>query len=159
MSKKTKTETTKSDREIVITRVLNAPRELVFQTWTDPKHIAEWWGPKGFTNTIYEMDVRPGGTWRFMMHSPDGVDYPNKIVYTEIVPPERIAYLHGSDQEDDHGAFHASVTFVAQGNKTQLTLRIIFDSKEERDKKVAAGAIEGGNSTLDRLEAFLSKDQ
>ena len=150
---------TASEREIVITRIIDAPRERVFEAMTDPKQVVKWWGPYGFSTTIHEMDVRPGGTWRFMMHSPDGVDYPNKIVYTEIVPPERIAYLHGSDQEDDHGAFHASVTFVEQGNKNQLTLRIIFDSKEERDKKVAAGAIEGGNSTLDRLEAFLSKDQ
>ena len=69
-------------REIITTRVLDAPRELVWKAWTDPKHVAEWWGPNGFTNTIHEMDVRPDGVWRFIMHGPDGVDYKNEIVFT-----------------------------------------------------------------------------
>lgn len=77
-----------ADREIVISRLIHAPRELVFKVWTDPKHVAHWWGPNGFTNTIHEMDVRPGGVWRFIMHGPDGVDYPNKIVYKEVVKPQ-----------------------------------------------------------------------
>ena len=73
--------------EIVTTRLLNAPRALVFEAWTDPHHVAQWWGPNGFTNTIHEMDVTPGGVWRFVMHGPDGVDYPNRIVYIEVVNP------------------------------------------------------------------------
>ena len=78
-------------REIVAARVFDAPRELVFDAWTDPEHVAQWWGPNGFTNTIHEMDVRPGGVWRFVMHGPDGVDYNNKIVYIEVVKPERLS--------------------------------------------------------------------
>ena len=73
-----------AQRELVITRIFDAPRELVWRAWTDPKHVAQWWGPNGFTNTIHEMDVRPGGVWRFVMHGPDGVDYANKIVFGEI---------------------------------------------------------------------------
>ena len=76
-----------ASREIVATRTFDAPRDLVFKMWTDPKHIAQWWGPKGFTTTIYEMDVKPGGVWRFVMHGPVGVDYQNKVVYLEIVKP------------------------------------------------------------------------
>ena len=84
----------RAGREITVTRVISASRETVFEMWTNPKHIAQWWGPRGFTNTIEEMDVRPGGVWRFVMHGPDGVDYPNKIVYREVVRPERLVYSH-----------------------------------------------------------------
>ena len=83
-----------ANREIVATRIYGAPRELVWRVWTDPKHIAQWWGPQGFTNTIREMEVRPGGAWRFTMHGPDGKDYPNEIVFTEVMKPERLAYDH-----------------------------------------------------------------
>ena len=81
--------TNTADREIVSARVFDAPRELVWKAWVDPKHVAQWWGPKGFTNTIHEMDVRPGGVWRFAMHGPDGTDYKNEIVFIEVVRPER----------------------------------------------------------------------
>ena len=76
-----------ADREIAATRIFDAPRELVWKAWTDPKHVAQWWGPNGFTNTIHEMNVSPGGVWRFMMHGPDGTDYPNRIVFIEVVEP------------------------------------------------------------------------
>ncbi len=82
-------------RSIVVTRVFDAPRNLVFDAWTDSRHVGNWYGPRGFTLTTYEMDVRPGGVWRFTMHGPDGVDYPNKITYIEIVKPERLVYDHG----------------------------------------------------------------
>src|SRR2546430_11151240 len=82
--------TVTSDREILLTRVFDAPRELVFKVWTDPEHVGRWWGPRGFTNTIHEMDVRPGGVWRFTMHGPDGVDYLNRIVFIEVARPERL---------------------------------------------------------------------
>lgn len=72
--------------------------------WTDPKHIA-WWGPNGFTNTIHEMNVKPGGVWRFIMHGPDGTDYPNKILFIEVVKPERLVYTHGSDEDNDPNQF------------------------------------------------------
>ena len=79
-------------REIVITRLIAAPPELVFDAWTDPKQIGRWWGPNGFTTTTHSMDVRPGGVWRFVMHGPDGRDYQNKIVYREVKRPERLVY-------------------------------------------------------------------
>lgn len=83
-----------SDREIVMTRVFDAPRELLFAAWIDPRHVARWWGPKGFRNTIHEMDARPGGVWEFVMHGPDGVDYRNRSIVLEIVRPERIVLSH-----------------------------------------------------------------
>jgi len=142
-----------ADREIVITRVFDAPRELVFAAWIDPQHIASWWGPTGFTTTIHEMDVRPGGVWRFIMHGPDGVDYPNKIVYLEIAKPERLVYNHGDDNDV---RFQVTVTFEAQGEKTRLTMRSIFPTAAERDLVVTQyHAIEGGNQTLDRFGEHL----
>src|SRR5216684_6933391 len=89
-----------ADREIAITRVFNVPRNLVWSAWTDPKHVAQWWGPTGFTNTIHKMEVKVGGVWDFIMHGPDGTDYPNYIEYREIVPPERIVFLHGDSARD-----------------------------------------------------------
>jgi len=147
--------TSTAHREIVITRVFDAPRKLVFEAWTDPKHIGSWWGPKGFTTTTFEMDVRPGGVWRFVMHGPDGVDYQNKIVYLEIVAPERLVYDHGD--VTDTGHFRVTVTFAEQGNKTKLTMRSLFRSVAERDEVVTKyHAIEGGNQTLDRLAQHLA---
>jgi uncharacterized protein YndB with AHSA1/START domain len=144
------------DRELVITRVFDAPRELVFHAWTDPKHIGQWWGPKGFSTTTYEIDVRPGGVWRFMMHGPDGVNYPNRIVYNEIAAPERLVYTHGGDAMDE--PFHVTVTFAEQGGKTKLTMRTLFASAADRDKVVKeSGAIEGANQTLDRLAEQLAR--
>lgn len=142
-----------ADREIVTTRVFDAPRELVFNMWTDPKLVEQWWGPNGFTITIYEMDVKPGGVWRFVMHGPDGVGYQNKFVYKEIVEPERITYSHVSGP-----LFHSTVTFAAQGSKTKITVRMLFDSAEERENVVKKyGAIEGLNQTLGRLEQQLAR--
>jgi uncharacterized protein YndB with AHSA1/START domain len=147
-----------SDREIVITRLINAPRELVFQAWTDPQHIGEWWGPNGFTNTILEMDVRSGGTWRFIMHGPDGTDYRNRIVYTEVKKPSLLAYDHDDDSENAIAAFNVVVTFEKEGSKTRLTLRTIFPTKEARDFAIKEiHAIEGGNQTISRFEEYLAR--
>jgi len=145
--------TESADREIVARRVFDAPRELVFKMWTDPQHVAKWWGPKGFTNTIHEMDVRPGGVWQFVMHGPDGVDYKNKNVFIEVVKPERLVYDHVTGPQ-----FHVTVTFAEQGNKTELTVRMLFESATQRDKVAKEfGAIEGLNQTLERLEECLAK--
>lgn len=147
-----------SDREIVITRDFAAPRDLVFDAWTDRENIGQWWGPNGFTITTYEMDVRPGGVWRFTMHGPDGVDYPNRIVYQEISKPERLAFTHDTGKEDDPERFQTTVTFEQQGDVTHLTMRSLFPSAAVRNKVVEEyGAIEGGNQTLARLEAYLAK--
>lgn len=137
-------------------RVFDAPRELVFKAWIDPARIAQWWGPDGFTTTTHEMDVRPGGVWRFVMHGTDGVDYPNRIDYGEVVEPERLVYVHGDDGEGAQAPFHVTVTFAEQAGKTELTMRSVFESAAERDRVVdEVGAIDGGNQTLGRLAEYL----
>jgi uncharacterized protein YndB with AHSA1/START domain len=140
-----------ADREIVTSRVLDAPRDLVFKAFTDPKHIVHWWGPNGFTNTIQKMDVRPGGVWEFVMHGPDGVDYPNRIVYVEVKKPERLVYDHGPAPR-----FHVTVTFEEHRRKTKVTMRALFETAAERDRVVEEfGAIEGAKQTLARLSEYL----
>lgn len=105
---------------------------------------------------MQEIDVRPGGVWRYVMHGPDGVDYLNKIVYIEVVSPERLVYSHGGGEEDEQ--FRVTVTFAEQGNKTELTMRMLFKSAAELEQVVKEyGAIEGAKSTLDRLEKQLAK--
>jgi uncharacterized protein YndB with AHSA1/START domain len=148
-----------ADNEIVITRLLDAPRELVWKAWTDPKHVVNWWGPNGFTTTIKKMDVRPGGVWKHVMHGPDGTNYPNASVFKEVVKPERIVYAHGGGKEGGPGAsFQATWTFETQGDKTRVTLRMVFPTAADRDAVVKEyGAIEGGNQTLERLVAYLAK--
>ena len=146
-----------SSREIVVSRTFNAPRELVFGAWTDPKHIDNWWGPRAFTTKTISMDVRPGGVWLFTMHGM-GMDFPNKIVYEEVIYPEKLVYMHGSGEENDHGEFKVWVTFEAEGQKTKLTMRSLFKTAAERDKVVKEyGAMEGAHQTLDRLEEELAR--
>jgi uncharacterized protein YndB with AHSA1/START domain/uncharacterized glyoxalase superfamily protein PhnB len=145
-----------SNRELVITRLINAPRELVWEVWTKPEHIKHWWGPDGFTNTIHEMEVKPGGVWRFMMHGPNGMDFPNKIVFNEVKKPELLVYTHSSEDVNDPNIFHTTVTFEKQGDKTNLTMRALFATAEERDRVVKEfGAAEGGKQTLNKLEAYI----
>lgn len=140
------------EREIVLTRVLDAPRELVFKAWTDPEHVMKWFGPSGFTCTLHEIDVRVGGRWRFDMIAPDGKRYPNRIEYLEIVPNERLVFWHGSDVDDDPERFYVTVTFDEQTNKkTVVTLRQLHPTKELRDAKVGFGAVELGGQTMDKL--------
>ncbi len=116
-----------SDREIVLTRVLDAPRELVWQAITSFDHVAHWWGPIGFTTTIEEMDVRPGGVWRQIMHGPDGTDYRSNCIFTEVVEPERLCFsVVGGKKGADEVHFDSFWTFEAQGEKTKLTLRMVF---------------------------------
>jgi len=139
--------------QITATRIFDAPRDLVFQMWTEPEHISKWWGPKGFTSTIYEMDVRPGGVWRFVMHGPDGRDYQNKIVYVEVVRPERLVYDHVS-----YPLFRATATFDEQDGKTRVSMRMVFESAALRDQVAKEfGAVEGLDQTLERLREHLAK--
>lgn len=147
-----------ADREMVITRVFDAPRELVWQAMTDPRHVVQWWGPLGFTTTIQEMDVRPGGLWTHVMHGPDGTDYPNYSIFQEIIYPERIVYAHGGGRHGGTQAdFIATWTFDAiEDKKTRLTMRALFPSAEARNKIVEEyGALEGGKQTLERLSQHL----
>ncbi len=144
------------DREIELVRVINAPRQRVFDAFADPKHLAQWWGPDGFTTTTERMEFRPGGVWRFCMHGPDGRDYQNMITYEEIVPPERIVYKHGGDPDCEPVNFRVRATFEEQVGKTKVTLLMVFASPEEREFVITTyGAIEGGERTLARLEQFV----
>ncbi len=146
-------------REIVISRVIAAPRELVWQAWTDPKHVCNWWGPRGFSTTIKKMDFRVGGTWEHTMRGPDGTNYPNKSTFKEIVPLERITFLHGGGREEGPGAsFTATWTFeTVEANKTRLTGRLVFPSAGARDFVVREfGAIEGGQQTLERASEYVA---
>ena len=142
--------------EIVLRRVIHAPRERVWIAWTDPEQVAEWWGPDGFTTTTDEMDVRPGGVWRFVMHGPDGVDYKNLIHYVEVVKPRYMTYQHGGEEEHASIRFHVTVTFEEHDGKTTVTLHSVFPTPEERDRVIREhGALEGGKQTLARLDEYL----
>lgn len=145
-----------TEREIVIMRTFNAPRKLVWQVWTDGEHIAKWWGPNGFRNTIYTRDFRVGGEWTYMMHGPDGTDYPNWMRFDEIIAEESISYTHGSVKDDPH-AFHGFVTFEdVPGGKTHITMRLEVANSELRNNFMAFGAFEGGDQNLSRFAAFLA---
>ena len=149
-----------ADREIVISREFDAPRELVWEAWTNPKHVVNWWGPRGFSTAIEKMDVRPGGVWKHVMRGPDGANYPNKSVFKEVVKPERIVYSHGGRQENGPGtSFVSTWTFDAvTAGRTRVTIRMVFPSPAARDLVVKEfGAIEGGKQTLERLGEHLSK--
>jgi uncharacterized protein YndB with AHSA1/START domain len=149
------------DREIVITRVFDAPRELIWQAMTDPKQIIHWWGPRGFSTTIAVMDVRPGGLWRHVMHGPDGTDYPNESIFREVEKPRRIVYsLRGGKSGSESVQFESTWTFDALegGHKTQVTIRMVFPTAADRDRVARDyGAVEGGKQTLERLAEHLPK--
>jgi|SRR5271168_104160 len=145
-------------RTILTTRVYDAPRALVFEAFTDAKHLAQWWGPNGFTTTTHTIDVRPGGVWRFVMHGPDGTDYQNRITYDEVVKPERLVYRHGGTVDVEPVQFHVTVTFEDLDGKTKLTMRMVFPSAAERDRVAEKyGAVEGAKQTLERLAGYLPK--
>ena len=158
MSAKSAPEENSANREIVISRTFAAPRTLVWQAMTDPQHVVHWWGPQGFTTTIETMDVRPGGIRKQTMRGPDGATYPNKSVFKEVVPPERIVYSHAGGRKDGPGASFISIwTFeVIEVRKTKVTIRMVFTSPEARDFVVKEfDAIEGGKQTLARLAEHL----
>ena len=147
-----------SNRELKVSRLLNAPRELVWDAFTKPEHVKHWWGPDGFTNTISEMNVEKAGVWKLTMHGPDGRDYPNKIIYLEVVKPERIVYRHSDEEGTEGVSFLTTITFEAQGDKTLLTMKGVFDTAEEKDRVVKEyGAAEGMIQTIGRLEEYLTK--
>lgn len=151
----TRAEPATADREIVITRVISAPRELVFEAFTDIRHLSHWWGPDGFTTTTRAFEFRVGGEWDFVLHGPDGTDYQEWISWTEIAPPERIAMLHG-EFRGDPDAFEAVITFTPDGAATRIVMRTLFPTKELRDEAAEKyHAIEGGQQTLNKLAAYV----
>ena len=146
-----------ADREIVVSRVIDAPRELVFQAFTEVRHLSQWWGPEGFTTTTREFEFRVGGEWIFVMHGPDGTDYQEWISYTDITPPGRIALLHG-ESRGDANAFESVLTFTPEGSATRIEMRTVFPTKELRDEVVEKyHAIEGGQQTLNNLAAYVTE--
>lgn len=162
------------ETEHVITRSFDAPRELVWKAWTEPKRMAQWWGPTCFTNPVCELDVRPGGAYRIVMRSPDGIDYPLKGVYREVVPPKLLVYtVDISDHPEDwHGLLKQhlegrpadtsqpvvhKVSFEAEGAKTRVTIRQSFKSAALRDAFVKMGMEQGWGQSLDRLADALKR--
>jgi uncharacterized protein YndB with AHSA1/START domain len=144
--------------ELVETRVYDAPPELVWKAWTNPDSITHWWGPRGFSTTTSEMNVTPGGQWRFVMHGPDGVDYPNLITYDEVDEPKRLVYTHRGDGEYDDVHFHATVTFEPKDGGTAMTFCMVFGTPEELARVVKeVGADQGLRETVDRLAEFLAE--
>ena len=142
------------DNVITHTRLLNAPRELVWEVWTDPVHLKEWWGPNDFTITTRSMQVAPGQRWVFIMHGM-GQDWDNAIEYLEVTKPTRLVYRHGGAEDEDYN-FTVAVTFEEVDDKTLLTMQSTFKSKaiiEELNRKV--NAIEGGKQTLGRLTEYV----
>jgi uncharacterized protein YndB with AHSA1/START domain len=146
-----------ADREIVISRVIDAPRELVFEAFTEVRHLSRWWGPEGFTTTTRSFEFRVGGEWDFVMHGPDGTDYQEWITWTEIAPSERIALRHGESRGDPN-AFESVLTFAPDGAATRIEMRTVFPTKELRDEAVEKyHAIEGGRQTLGNLAAYVTE--
>lgn len=138
------------DRELLITRTLNAPIELVWEAFTNPEHVANWWGPNGFTNTIYTMDLRPGGLWELVMHGPDGTDYKNKSIYKEIVVNKKIVFNHFNPD------FTTTIEFEEQGEQTHLRWHMLFNSVEEFIQVVKTfKADEGLKQNIEKLIVYL----
>jgi uncharacterized protein YndB with AHSA1/START domain len=135
-----------ADREFVHTRLIDAPPERVFKAFADPVHLARWWGPAGLTSTFEAFEFRPGGAWRFVMHGPDGVDYPNESVFLDIEASERVVFEHLS--ESHH--FLMTITFTRQGHQTVVRLRQVFDTAAHRER-IAKFVVEANEQNLDRL--------
>ena len=142
---------TGTDREMSISRLVNAPGELVWQAWTAPEHIKHWWGPTGFTNTISKMDVKPGGEWEFIMHGPDGTDDKNKHIYKEVNRPERLVLEHVTAPR-----FLMTVTFEAVGDKTLVSIHSLFESAGQLQEVIKVFKADVGmTQNADRMENYV----
>jgi uncharacterized protein YndB with AHSA1/START domain len=139
----------------VIERVYDAPPDRVWAAWTDSAQLDAWWGPNGFRNETSSMEFRVGGVWRYVMHGPDGTDWPNWIRYQEIVPRERMVYQHGGETEVPH--FSVTVTFESQGGRTRVIMRSTFPSAAACAEVKKFGVVEGGRETLARLAGHLPR--
>lgn len=140
------------DREITISRKLNAPIDLVWEAWIKPEHIASWWGPNGFTTTISKMDLTAGGEWDLVMHGPDGTDYKNKSIFKEVILHKKIVYEHVSAPK-----FVSTISFEAQGEQTQITWHMLFETAEQFIQVVKTfKADEGLKQNVEKLEAYLA---
>ena len=144
---------TPSDREIVITRVLAAPRRRVFEALTDPEHVPHWYGPRGWTLPVCAIDFRPGGAWRFVCRGPDGTDMGMRGVYQEITPPERFVSTESFD--DYPGESLNTLVLSEEAGRTTITTTVLYPSKEVRDAVLGSGMQEGASQTYDRLAEYL----
>jgi len=148
------------DREILITRVFRAPRELVWRAWTDADQLENWWGPRGFTTRTQHMEVRAGGRWRYVMHGPDGRQYRNQVTYIEVTPPGRLRFQHDGGEDTEPVGHEMLATFESTGRDAQstlVTLRLTFPTPEARAQAVQHyGALEGGRQTFERLAEHLT---
>lgn len=148
------------DREIALARVVAAPREIVFQAWSEPHHLPRWFGPEGFTVETAEIAVAPGGRWRFAYIAPDATRYDNRIVFRAVDGPRLLVMDHGPDQDEDESVFRVTVTFDEQDDgKTVVTLRQLHPTKEQRDATVRFGAVEMGLQTLAKLARYVEARQ
>jgi uncharacterized protein YndB with AHSA1/START domain len=148
-------ESSTADREIIVVRVIDAPPDLVFEAFTEVRHLSRWWGPEGFSTTTCSFEFRVGGEWVFTMRGPDGTVHPEWITWTAIVPPERIELLHG-ERRDDPDAFASVLTFTPKGAATRIELRTVFPTSELRDQALMRShAAEGGRQTLAKLAGYV----
>ena len=147
-----------NDNELRLVRVFNAPVKLVWEAWTDEKHIGNWWGPRGFTLTSKSKDVRPGGKWIYTMHGPDGVDWPNIATYHEVEEYSKLVYDHGATETTD-ALFRVTVTFEQVGNQTVMDMVMAVASAEVAKQMQQHIKDAGGNGTWDRLGEYLEKKQ
>jgi uncharacterized protein YndB with AHSA1/START domain len=148
---------TANANEIRITRIYEAPVALVWDAWTDLAQLSQWWGPRGFTITTKHKDLRPGGTWEYTMHGPDGTDWPNFTRYHEVVPRSRLVYDHGALSSDDKPKFRMTVDFRDLGATTELDIVMTLATAEEAKETRTFIKAAGGNSTWDRLGEHLVK--
>jgi len=144
---------------VTLTRVYDAPRDLMWRAWTDPKHMAQWFGPRGFTSSVPELDVRVGGNLRIVMHGPDGNDYPMKGVFREVVPPERLVFSNIAVDNDGNHLLEGETTVIleAQGAKTKLTLRTYAKGLVPMAPQMLAGTEAGWSQSLDKMEELVAR--
>jgi len=143
--------------ELRITRIYDAPVKAVWDAWTDPKQAAQWWGPRGFTITTHGKDLRPGGFWKYTMHGPDGVDYPNKAIYHEVEKHAKLVYDHGGN-DDRPPLFRVSVLFSEKNGKTTMDMRMTLPTPEAAAETAKFIKKAGGDGTWDRLAEYLEKN-
>jgi uncharacterized protein YndB with AHSA1/START domain len=150
---------TPTDREIVLTRAFDAPREMVFEAWTKPEHVREWWGPRNSTKVLFEAEVRPGGSWRYVIRDEDGNEVPFSGVYREVTPPERLVYTEIYDVAPFNAGDPAvnTATFDERDGTTVVTVVTVYPTKEVRDFVLSTGMERGAAESYDRLAELLEK--
>lgn len=152
------------DRVLVITRSFDAPRALVWRAFADSYHLRQWWGPKGYTNPVCELDFRVGGHWHNVMRGPDGTELPTDVEFIEIVEPERIVYRNAPAVGDVWGdspppSFLRTITFEENNGRTTLTIRAEFETADHKRAVVRRGFVQGTNESLDKLTELLMRQR